>query len=210
MVRKKAEHAFGLSADQQRAFERLLKSRGILPGAFVEFLLKAENRKALDLLIREANDARSRAQAAPAIEERGLAAQQTVPITLIAQQQIGSLEAVCHHLRTQGLRYAEIAILLNRDPRTIWVSCWNARQRLSGRALASQPGDLRIPLAIFANRQLGILEAVVVYLREEQGMKPWQIAQLLKRDPRVIATVWQCARRKRHTAARTGNVGVSA
>jgi DNA-directed RNA polymerase specialized sigma24 family protein len=49
---------------------------------------------------------------------------------------------------------------------------------------------VNIPSFVFHNRSLGSLEAVVVYLRETQGLNYAQIARLLNRDDRTIWTTY--------------------
>ena len=54
-----------------------------------------------------------------------------------------------------------------------------------------------IPTAIFRDRTLKPLEAVVEYLREHDKLTLHQIARLLNRDDRTIWTVYNRAKRKR-------------
>lgn len=60
---------------------------------------------------------------------------------------------------------------------------------------------LNIPSFIFKDRGLAALEAVVVYLKDSQGMTYAQIAKLLNRDDRTIWTTYHRAKKKREAAA---------
>lgn len=171
---------FGLSADQERALEKLLREKGVGASELLATLLRDENKAVLGQLVAQT--------------------QITVPLTLISQQQIGSLEAICRHLRnTRTFTYAQIGRLLGRDARTVWASC--SKANASGAQITMEHGAVQIPLAVLADEQLSILEAVVVHLREDLGYKPFQIAELLDRDQRVVATIWQRAMRKRALAS---------
>jgi len=56
--------------------------------------------------------------------------------------------------------------------------------------------NMLIPVHVLQNRQLGVLEAVVVYLKDEISMKYSEIARLLKRDDRTIWNVYNHAKKK--------------
>jgi hypothetical protein len=53
-----------------------------------------------------------------------------------------------------------------------------------------------IPVEIFANKKLGILEAAVKYLREEKGFSLTEIAQMLNRDRRTVWSTYDFAQKK--------------
>ena len=55
---------------------------------------------------------------------------------------------------------------------------------------------VNIPSFIFRNRDLAALEAIVVYLKDSQGMTFAQIAKLLNRDDRTIWTTYTRAKKK--------------
>lgn len=55
---------------------------------------------------------------------------------------------------------------------------------------------VNIPSFIFRDRSLAALEAVVVYLKDSQGLTYSQIAKLLNRDDRTIWTTYQRAKKK--------------
>lgn len=53
-----------------------------------------------------------------------------------------------------------------------------------------------IPLNLFSNRKLGVLEVVVKYLKENHDLSYHEIAVLLKRDDRTIWTTYNKAIKK--------------
>lgn len=55
---------------------------------------------------------------------------------------------------------------------------------------------VNIPSFIFRDRNLAALEAIVIYLKDSQGMTYAQIAKLLKRDDRTIWTTYKRAKEK--------------
>jgi hypothetical protein len=59
-----------------------------------------------------------------------------------------------------------------------------------------KPQAIALPLSVFANRKLGVMETVVKYLRENAGMQYREIAEILDRDNRVIWTTYDKAKKK--------------
>jgi len=55
---------------------------------------------------------------------------------------------------------------------------------------------VNIPSFILRNRECAPLEAIVVYLKDTQGLTYAQIAELLNRDDRTIWTTYQRATKK--------------
>ena len=55
---------------------------------------------------------------------------------------------------------------------------------------------ISIPIQVMQNRQLGVLEAVVAYLKDELGLRYSEIARLLNRDDRTIWNVYNNAKKK--------------
>lgn len=55
---------------------------------------------------------------------------------------------------------------------------------------------MAIPIRVLQNRQFGVLEAAVVYLKDEIGLKYSEIARLLNRDDRTIWNVYNNAKKK--------------
>ncbi len=57
--------------------------------------------------------------------------------------------------------------------------------------------DIPLPISIFDNDELGCLEAIVKYLKEEMGLRFHEIAAILKRDDRTVWAAYSISRKKR-------------
>jgi predicted transcriptional regulator len=56
---------------------------------------------------------------------------------------------------------------------------------------------LMVPLKIFENRDIGVLESLVEYLKDEQGMRFSDIAKILNRHYNTIRTSYVKAKQKK-------------
>lgn len=56
--------------------------------------------------------------------------------------------------------------------------------------------ELVIPVSIFDDRRLGVLECLVRYLRDTVKLRNSEIAKLLERDDRTIWTVYNRVKEK--------------
>lgn len=109
------------------------------------------------------------------------------------------LESISKYLKEKlGLRYCAIADLLNRDDRTIWGAHKSANEK-SNEKFEYEEQSLKIPISIFKDRELSVLEALAEYLKEELNLRYCKIAVLLNKDPRTIWTVYNRAKKKRRS-----------
>lgn len=54
----------------------------------------------------------------------------TIPTSIFVDRELSVLEAIAEYLKdVKGMRYSEIAQLLNRDDRTIWTSYNRAKEK---------------------------------------------------------------------------------
>lgn len=117
-----------------------------------------------------------------------------VNVSVFQERSLGILEALVRHLKEEkGYPFRRIAKLLNRDSRTIWSAYEKAKGKAQG---TLKPGGVAIPVSIFRERRLGVLESLVVYLREQHGLRYAEIASMLGRDQRTIWTAYRRASRK--------------
>lgn len=122
-----------------------------------------------------------------------------IPINIFCSD-LGSLEAITKYLKENlGLTYSEIAAILNRDERTIWGTYSSSREKYP-EAFMQDYGSITIPSSRFRNRNLGVLEALSFYLKQDLGLKYCQIAGLIQRDDRTVWTAISRARRKLNEA----------
>jgi len=83
--------------------------------------------------------------------------------------------------------------LINRDPRTVGVNYRNAvKKKLK---VEFVDGGLRIPIEIFADRKLSVMESVVGFLKKK-GLRNNEIALMLGKDERVVGTLLSRVKRK--------------
>jgi len=93
-----------------------------------------------------------------------------------------------------GMTYHEIAQAIARNDRTIWVSYKKAKDKQKA-PIEIKETAIYIPISILSNRNLTILEAVIVYLKEK-GLKYSEIARLVDREQRNVWTIYSRAVKK--------------
>ena len=109
---------------------------------------------------------------------------------------LSSLEAVTKYLKENlKMPYSEIARLLNRDDRTIWGTYRRSIRKYPLNFDMISKADF-VPSTLFRNRNLGALEALTLYLREERALRYCQIAEILNRDDRTVWTAFKRAKVK--------------
>jgi len=84
---------------------------------------------------------------------------------------------------------------LGRSVKTIWQA-YNSSKKKYSFPLVADDFSLTIPISLFKNRRLSVLEHIVFYLKEK-SMKFSDIARVLKRDPRTVWTVYNRAKKKK-------------
>ena len=118
-----------------------------------------------------------------------------LPVAIFAQRRMGCLEAAVRFLKeNKGLRFSEIAAALGRDQRTIWATYRKATAKAE-RFHQLEQGML-LSTSIFLDRRKSFLECLVVYVRNTYRLSNKETSELLQRDPRTIATVYDRAVRK--------------
>jgi len=117
-----------------------------------------------------------------------------IPITIFSKE-LGALESLVKYMKENlNMNYHEIAKELNRDERTIWTAYKKAKEKQK-EPIKIKETDISIPLSIFKDRKLTILESIIIYLKEKE-MKYSEIAELIDRDQRNIWTIYSKARKK--------------
>lgn len=119
-----------------------------------------------------------------------------LPVSIFDNKELSALETICKYLKEElKFRYSEIGALLNRDQRTIWVTYDNARKKREA-ALVVEDSVYNIPVSIFKDRKLSVLEALVSHLKDNYGLRYVKIGKLLNRDERNIWGVYNKAKKK--------------
>jgi len=118
-----------------------------------------------------------------------------VPIEIFSQM-LSPLEAIVNYLRNNmGYRFCEIAGLLLRDDRTVWITYQKSLLKQK-RLYVPRKSIAPIPLKIFRNRKLSILELISVYLVQKKSYRLSQIATLLNKNTSTVWTVLSRAHKK--------------
>lgn len=120
-----------------------------------------------------------------------------LPISIFNNKELSCLETIVKYLKEElKLRFHEIALMLNRDDRTIWttynVACKKRKERLH----LKEPKFL-IPVSVLTDRKFGVLEAIVGYLKDNFNLRYSEIAFLINRDERNIWTVYNHFKKKK-------------
>jgi len=114
----------------------------------------------------------------------------------IFNKKLTVLESIVKYLKeNHSLSYREIAKSINRDERNIWHIYSSAVKKFSQKFIVKDSKFL-IPLSVFSNRKLSILENLVFYLKNEFNLSYHKIAVVIHRDDRTVWTVYQKAKRK--------------
>lgn len=120
-----------------------------------------------------------------------------IPVSIFEVPNLSALEAICKYLKEElDLNFAKIALLLNRNSRTIWTTYNNAIKKTKQK-LSVKESKFFIPVSIFKNRKFSVLETIVSYLKDTFNLRYSQIAVLLTRDERNIWTVYNRAKKKK-------------
>jgi hypothetical protein len=128
------------------------------------------------------------------IKALGLDKKESIPVTIFSKK-LGGLEALCKYLKENlGMSYHEIAEQIMRDDRTVWTAYKKASEKKKEKIKAEDTKTL-IPLSIFKDKDLTILEAIIIHLREKK-IKYSEIGKMLERDPRNVQSIYTRARKK--------------
>lgn len=104
-------------------------------------------------------------------------------------------EALVKYLKEEhDLNYHEISELINRNERGVWASYQRAVKKMPSRFEIKEP--IMIPVSIFQNKKLSILECLITYLKDVRGIKGVKIAKLLNKHPANIWTIYNRAKKK--------------
>ncbi len=116
-----------------------------------------------------------------------------VPLSIFSK--LSPLEALVKYLKENlGLRFHEIASKLNRDSRSIWRTYHQAKSK-NKVSFKSKKDDLLIPISIFKNRNLSVLENLVVYLKS-LNVPVKEISFLVNKNLSTIWTAYSRAKKK--------------
>lgn len=101
-----------------------------------------------------------------------------------------------------GLTYHEIAVELNRDERGIWGGYQRAARKMP-RGFSIPDPEIEVPVSIFRDRRLSVLENLVMFLKESRKLKLVLIARLLRKKSTTVSTAYSRAKKKLARSAKT-------
>jgi DNA-directed RNA polymerase specialized sigma24 family protein len=120
-----------------------------------------------------------------------------IPINAFSKE-LGALESIVKYMKENlNMKYNEIAKELGRDERTIWTAYKKASEKMK-KPLEIKETKLMLPISAFENKNLTVLESIIIYLKEKE-FKFSEIAELLGRDQRNIWTIYSRAIKKLNT-----------
>jgi len=113
----------------------------------------------------------------------------------IFNETLGPLESIVKYLKDNlKLNYDEISKLLFRSKSALTITYKDSVKK--HKAKLDSKSNYFIPVSVFSNLKLSVLEAVVKHLKESQNLTYHNIAVLLKRDDRTIWTVYNRSLKK--------------
>lgn len=120
----------------------------------------------------------------------------SVPVEIFKNKKLGALEAIVKYLKEEkGWNFAKTAAITERSSKTIWATYAKARKKMPENFQFIMPTS-HIPLSIFKDRNLGVQEVIVKYLKENAGLNYHKIAVLLGRNDRTVWTAYDRAIKK--------------
>ncbi|MBR9692093.1 hypothetical protein GOV06_04900 [Candidatus Woesearchaeota archaeon] len=118
----------------------------------------------------------------------------TIPCTIFIDK-LSPLETVVKYMKENlDLDYSKTAELLNRNRKIVWQTYKNAVGKFPKKITAKET-DYNIPVSVFRTK-LSILEAVVVYLKDNFELSYHKMGELLQRNERTVWTVYNRAQKK--------------
>ncbi len=123
-----------------------------------------------------------------------------IPVSLFVDRSLSVLEVLAEYLKEDmHFTFHEIAVMTNRDDRTIWTCYHRAKKKREKTPKPLlQKSEVFIPLSVLLDRTLSVLEVLVEYLKVKLHLTYHEIAVLTNRNDRTIWTVFDRSRKKRN------------
>jgi len=126
------------------------------------------------------------------IEEK----EKKIPISCFKNKELGILEAVVKFLKeNKKLDFEEIARTLNRSYTTISNTYRKAKEKQK-EEFKEAVEEIAVDPLIFSDRNVSPLYSIIAYLKDSKQMRFSQIAKLLSRDQRNIASTYHKYKKK--------------
>ncbi len=118
-----------------------------------------------------------------------------IPLSAFKNEKLSSLEIITRFLKDSGKTYHEIAVLLNRDDRTIWCTYQNSLKKQKS-PLKVADSKVQVPVSLFSNRMYSVLESLVTYLKDKKNLSYNEIASALEKHYQTVWTTYRKAKDK--------------
>ena len=129
------------------------------------------------------------------IEEKPVSKEILIPVSIFIEK-LSALETIVKYLRENlELGFSKIALLLNRDSRTIWTTYSNALKKRKEKLVVKESRYF-IPVSALADRKFSALGSIVAYLKDKFSLRYKEISVLLHRDERNIWAAYNRSKKK--------------
>jgi hypothetical protein len=110
----------------------------------------------------------------------------SVPVSIFSGER-SPLEALVAYMHLeQGLGFAEIGRTIGRDARVIWRTFSIGKMKQGGGTIG-----MPLPIDVFKRRSLSILEALVSYLHDKEGLRLAEISRILRKSYSTVSTAYR-------------------
>jgi len=117
-----------------------------------------------------------------------------VPLSVFSTN-LSPLESLSKFLKEEmSLNYHSIGELVKRNERSIWATYKNASSKMPGKFQLDW--SIKIPLSIFSNRKLSILENLVYFLVEKYKLSCREVSEMLHKSSSTVWTTYNRAKKK--------------
>jgi DNA-directed RNA polymerase specialized sigma24 family protein len=180
---------------KRKKSKKLLESFNENAEELLEFYKEHETKlRDVEKLLKFYKKHKKQLEETPEFEEESESEEIKIPLEIF-RQELSPAEVVCKYLKeNKKLKFSEIAKLINRDQRTVWINYRNAIEKKKAKIKVKE-NLVVVSVGIFVNRKLSILESIVKHLREK-GISNSRIAEMLNKSASNIWTLNSRATKK--------------
>lgn len=114
----------------------------------------------------------------------------------IFNKKLSAFETVVKYLvENSELNYSEIGRELKKDRQVIWTT-YKRSQKKHRKRFVKIFSKIKIPMSELCSEKASISELVVAYLKDILKMRNTEIAEIIKRDPRTVWTLYMRYKKK--------------
>ena len=118
-----------------------------------------------------------------------------IPASIFSKE-LSSLESIAKYcVENLGMRLKDVALITNRSNKTIWQAYSASKKKSKEKLVVAS--SYYFPLSLLGERRYSVLESIVVYLKDNLGLRYCEIARLLHRNDRTVWATYQNAKKKK-------------